>query len=287
MTDRIRSFRLLIVIGASLLAAAAVALFLAVIPPVRSDTFRQAAPDSASAAFLVQAAIALLAAIALAFVAVSAVARPRSSIAILHVIGALVFLLGIVLVGPAPTFWVHGPALHGATLFMFLSAAAEFATTGLVVAAASRLRRSTPGRVASGDTSAWKLRIAPAVVLGMGSFFLMFLLGEGMKVPAAVPAAEFVGGLILAVVLGGYSLLATYLLACGLPRASRNLWIVPALNAVLLLAALIALLAEPNKSAALQALGIAIISSACSYGGLALAAPATRPPVALDELAGH
>jgi hypothetical protein len=196
------------------------------------------------------------------------------------VIGALVFLLGIVLMGPAPTFWVHGPALHGATLFMFLSAAAEFTATGLVVAAASRLRRSTPGPAASQDTSAWKLRIAPAVVLGMGSFFLMFLLGEGMKVPAAVPAAEFVGGLILAVALGGYSLLATYLFARGLPRASRNLWIVLAMNAVLLLAALIAVLVEPNKSAALQMLGIAIISSACSYGGLVLAARLTRPPVA-------
>jgi hypothetical protein len=34
-------------------------------------------------------------------------------------------------------------------------------------------------------------------------------------------------------------------------------------------------------------LGIAIISSTCSYGGLALAARTTRPPVALDELAGH
>ena len=280
MTDRIRSSRRLIIIGATLLAAVAVVLVLGVIPPVRSDTFRQAAPDSAAAAFLVQAAVAVLAAIALAFVAASAVARPRSSIAILHVIGALVFLLGIVLMGPAPTFWVHGPALHGATLFMFLSAAAEFTATGLVVAAASRLRRSTPGPAASQDTSAWKLRIAPAVVLGMGSFFLMFLLGEGMKVPAAVPAAEFVGGLILAVALGGYSLLATYLFARGLPRASRNLWIVLAMNAVLLLAALIAVLVEPNKSAALQMLGIAIISSACSYGGLVLAARLTRPPVA-------
>jgi hypothetical protein len=280
VTDRIRSSRRLIIIGATLLAAVAVVLVLGVIPPVRSDTFRQAAPDSAAAAFLVQAAVAVLAAIALAFVAASAVARPRASIAILHVIGALVFLLGIVLMGPAPTFWVHGPALHGATLFMFLSAAAEFTATGLVVAAASRLRRSTPGPAASQDTSAWKLRIAPAVVLGMGSFFLMFLLGEGMKVPAAVPAAEFVGGLILAVALGGYSLLATYLFARGLPRASRNLWIVLAMNAVLLLAALIAVLVEPNKSAALQMLGIAIISSACSYGGLVLAARLTRPPVA-------
>jgi hypothetical protein len=287
MTDRIRSSRHLIIISAALLAAAAIALVLGVFPPVRSDTFRHAAPGSAAAAFLVQAVIAVLAAIMLAFVAYRVVDRPRPSIAILHVIGTLVFLLGIGLVGPAPTFWVHGPALHMATILMFLSAAAEFAATGLVVAAASRLQRSIPGPAASDDTSAWKMRIVPAAMLGMGSFFLMFLLGEGMTIPATVPAAEYVGGLMLAVALGGYSLLATYALLRGLPPASRNLWIVLAMNAVLLLTALIALIAEPNKSAALQMLGIAIISSACSYGGLALAARTTRPPAALDELAGR
>jgi len=149
---------------------------------------------------------------------------------------------------------------------MFLSAAAEFAAIGLLVAAASRLRRSTPGPAASEDTSAWKLRIVPAAALGVGSLILAIFLGGG--------------GLILAVVLGAYSLLGAYVLLRGLPRASRNLWIVLAMNAALLLTALIAVLAEPNKSAALQMLGIAIISSACSYGGLALAARTTRPPVA-------
>jgi len=287
VTDRIRSCRRLILIGAALLAAAAIALVLGVIPPVRSDVFPQAAPGSAAAAFLIQAAVAVLAAIALVFVAYRAIDRPRSSIAMLYLIGALVFLLGIVLVGPALTFRTHGPSLHGAIVLMFLSAAAEFATAGLVVAAASRLPKSIPGPATSEDTSAWKMRVAPAAVLGMGSFFWMFLLGEGLKIPATVPAAEYVGGLILAVVLGGYSLLATYVLARGLPRASRNLWIVLALNAVLLITALISLLAEANRSSALQMLGIAIVSSACSYGGLALAARTTRPPVALDEPAGH
>jgi hypothetical protein len=280
MTDHIRSYRHLIIICVALLAAAAVTLVLGVVPPVRSDTFPQAAPDSAAVAFMIQAAVAILAAIALAIVAARAVASPRPSVAILHVIGALVFLLGIVLVGPALAFWVHGPALHGAVVYMLLSAAAEFAATGLMVAAASRLRSSISGPATLQNAGAWKMRIAPAVVLGMGSFFLMFLLGEGMKVPANVPAAEYVGGLIVAVVLGGYSLLATYVLSCDLPRASRNLWIALALNAALLLAGLIALLAEPNQSAALQVLGIAIISSACSCGGLALAARAPTSPAA-------
>jgi hypothetical protein len=69
----------------------------------------------------------------------------------------------------------------------------------------------------------------------------------------------------------------------GLPRAGRNLWIVLAMNAVLLLMALVALFAEANRTAALQVLGIALLSSACSYGGLMLAARTRKSPMALDE----
>ena len=247
VTDRIRSSRRLIIIGAALLAAAAVALLLA-------------------AVFTVHAVILVLLALTLVFVAARAVDRPRASIAILHVIGALVFVLGIVLVGIA-TALLQGPSLHAANFIMFLSGAAEFAAAGLAVAAASRL----PGPVMSEDTSAWKLRIAPAALFGIGSFFLTFLLG-GVRFAANDTVARLVGGLVLVVFAGGYSLLVTYVLLRGLPRASRNLWIVLAANAVLLLTAPIILMAEPNNSQGLQWLGIAIISIACSYGGLALAA---------------
>ena len=266
MTDRIGSSRRLIIIGATLLAAAAAALVLGVVPRVRSDTFPGVAPDPAGAVFLVQAVIAVLVAVALAIVAARAIDHPRSSIAILNVIGPLVFLLGMVLACFPLAFWVHGPAMHGAVVLMFLSAAAEFAAIGLLAAAASRLRRSTPGPAASEDTSAWKLRIVPAAALGVGSLILMIFLGGG--------------GLIHAVVLGAYFLLGAYVLLRGLPRASRNLWIVLAMNAVLLLTALIVLLAESNKSVALQTLVLSIISIACSCGGLALAARTARPPVA-------
>ncbi len=251
MTDRIRSSRRLIIIGAALLVAAAVALVLA-------------------AVFRVHAVILLLLALTLVFVAARAVDRPRASIVILHVISALVFLLGIVLVGIA-TAIVQGPSRGAGTFIMFLSGAAEFAAGGLVVAAASRL----PGPAASEDTSAWKMRIAPAALLGIGLFSLMFLL-FGVKFAANDTAAGLVGGLIDAVVAGGYSLLATYVLLRGLPRARRNLWIVLALNAVLLLTAPIVLIAEPGDLQGFLLLGIAIISIACSYGGLALAARATR-----------
>jgi hypothetical protein len=266
MTDRIRSSRRLIIFAATLLVAAAATLVLGVVPRVRADTFPGVTPDPAGAVFLVQAAIAVLAAIVLAIVAARAVDHPRSSIAILNVIGSLVLLLGMVLACFPLAFWVHGPAMHGAVVLMLLSAAAEFAALGLLAAAASRLRRSTLGPTASEDTSAWKLRIVPAAALGVGSLILMIFLGGG--------------GLILVVVLGAYSLLGAYVLLRGLPPASRNLWIVLTMNAVLLLTALMVLLIEPNKSVALQTLLLSIISIACSFGGLALAAQTTSPPVA-------
>ncbi len=272
MPDRIRSSRRLIIIGAALLVAAAVAQVLGVIPPFRSDTFPGVNPGSAAVTGMVQAGIAVLLALALAIVAARATDRSRVSISILYVIGALAFVLGIPLAGLAPALLVHGPHLRTAIFIMFLCGIAHFAAAGLVFAAASRL----PGPATSEDTSAWKTRIAPAALLGIGSLFLGFLLGEGIDIPASVPAAEYIGGLLCFGGLGGYSLLATYVVSRGLPRARRNLWIVFAMNAVLLLTALIALIVEQNKSAVLLTLGSAIISIACSYGGLALAARATR-----------
>ena len=252
MTDRIRSSRRLIFLGSALLAAAAVALLLA-------------------AVFTVHAVIFGLLALTLVIVATRASDRPRASIAILHGISALAIVLGIVLVGIA-TALVQGPSRSAATFIMFLSGAADFAAAGLVVAAASRL----PGAAASEDASAWKLRVAPAALLGVGSVVLMWFLGGVRMVPATVPAAEYFGGLILAVVAGGYSMLVTYVLLRGLPPERRNLWIVFALNAALLLAASILLISEPNNSQLPLVLGITIFSIACSYGGLTLAVRGAR-----------
>ncbi len=149
---------------------------------------------------------------------------------------------------------------------MFLSAAAELAAIGSLARAASRPRGSIPRTAASEDRSAWTLRIVPAAALGVGSLILAVSLG--------------VGAHVLAAVLGAYYLLGAYVLLRGLPRASRNLWIVLAMNPVLLLAALLVLLLEQNKSMALQTWGFAIISIACTYGGLALATRIKKPPVA-------
>jgi hypothetical protein len=119
---------------------------------------------------------------------------------------------------------------------------AHFAAAGLVVAAASRF----PGPAVSKDTRAWKLRIAPAALFGIGWFFLTFLLG-GVRFAANDKVARLVGGHVLAVFAGGYSLLVTYVLLRGRPRTRRNLWIVLAMNAALLLSLPIVLICEPLR----------------------------------------
>ena len=278
MANRLRSPRLLIVFGAVVLAAIAIVVVLGVVPPVRSDTFPKAAPESASTALRIHAAIAALLAIVLLSVGALAAVRPHAARVIRHVIAALAFLLGLILAGPAAAFIEHGPALRGAIALMYLSAAAEFGAAAFMVAAASLLRRSNSDRGAAQDVNEWKTRVAPAVLLGFGSLFLAFLLGEGINLHTAPPGEESIVGVIVAVALGVYSLLATYLLARGLPRARRNGWIVLALNAVLLLSSILVLLVE-NKVTGLETLGIAVISSACSYAGLALAARAAEAPV--------
>jgi len=268
MTDRIRSSRRLIIIGAALLVAAGVALVLGVVPPFRFDTFPGVDPVGASRIREFQAGIAVLLALALAIAAARATERSRVSIGILFVLGALVFLMGIPLAGIAPALLCHGPHLRTAIFIMFLCGVAHFAAAGLVVAAASRL----PGPAMSEDTSAWKVRIAPAALFGIGSVFLTFLLG-GVRFAANDTVARLVGGFILFVFAGGYSLLMTYVLLRGLPRSGRNLWIVLAMNAAQLLFVAIT---DKSNFMGLEVLGIAIISVACSYGGLALAARASR-----------
>jgi MFS family permease len=271
MTDRIGSTRRLVIIGAALLIAAGVALALGVAPPFRFDTFPGVDPVWASRTPQVQAGIAVLLALALAVVAARATERSRVRIGILFVLGALVFLLGIPLAGIAPALLCHGPHLRTAIFIMFLCGLAHFAAAGLAVVAASRF----PGPDLSKDTIAWTLRIAPAALFGIGSFFLVFLLG-GVRFAANDTVARLFGGLVLLVFAGGYSLLVTSVLMRGLPRARRNLCIVLALNAAPLLMALYVLFANPDKSMGLEMLGIAIVSIACSYGGLALAARAAR-----------
>lgn len=115
-----------------------------------------------------------------------------------------------------------------------------------------------PGKRRSG-------KVALAFFLGVLSFFLMFLLGEG-----AGDYALFIG-------LGAYFLFSQYLLSRGNSRATRTDWpVIVALNFTPVCTAVIALAAEPKKSAGLVAFGVALLALVCSYAGAALAARTAR-----------
>ena len=71
--------------------------------------------------------------------------------------------------------------------------------------------------------------------------------------------------------IGGYFLLASYFLLRRLPRSRRNLWVLLALNAMLLLTAVLMLVVERNRTAVLQMLGLSLLAIACSAAGFGLA----------------
>ena len=120
-------------------------------------------------------------------------------------------------------------------------------------------------------------KIALALLLGVLSFLLLFLLGEVVSVPAGVPAAEYVHATLFIGGVGTYFLISSYILSRGNPQAVRQGWpILLALNATLLVATLIAWLIEPNRGAVLAAAGTALLAVVCSLVGAALAARAAR-----------
>ena len=121
-------------------------------------------------------------------------------------------------------------------------------------------------------------RIGTAVVLGIGAFLLMFALGEGVRIPATVPAALFVQGAIFVLGMGGFFLLCAYLLSRGTGLAFRAMWpMLVGLNAPLVASVLIALAVEPNKGAVAQVAEVSVLGILCSCGGAALGTRAGRP----------
>jgi hypothetical protein len=104
------------------------------------------------------------------------------------------------------------------------------------------------------------MRIVVAAVLGILAFFLLLLLGESQK-----------GTLVLIASMGAYFLLAMFLLSLGTASRVRRGLSLLALNAALVIASVIAVLVEPNRVAALQAVGLAAFGVACSFVGWGLA----------------
>lgn len=105
-----------------------------------------------------------------------------------------------------------------------------------------------------------------AILLGFVSLFLLFVLGESLG-----EKAIFVG-------VGGYSLLAQFLLSRGHPHALRKDWpLILGLNCMVLLNTVLCFTLEHNNPGAhLTALVLPGVAVACSFAGAALAARIAR-----------
>ncbi|MDP1808049.1 MAG: hypothetical protein Q8L35_00745 [Actinomycetota bacterium] len=120
-------------------------------------------------------------------------------------------------------------------------------------------------------------RILLAFLVGLFSLPLLFLLAEGVAIPSSIPAAELIHRGIFIFGMGSYFLIAAYLLSQRDPQVVRNDWpTIVALSLTLTVTAAIALAVEPDKSAAMEAAGIALLAVASSFAGSALAARAAR-----------
>ena len=117
-------------------------------------------------------------------------------------------------------------------------------------------------------------KLGVALLLGVGSFFLLFLLGEGGESRSTLHTIIFIGG------MGGYFLISGYFLSRGDPQAVPKGWSnILALNLVLIATTIVAWLVEPNEGDSLQMVGMAVLAVACSCVGAALAARAARSSV--------
>jgi peptidoglycan/LPS O-acetylase OafA/YrhL len=120
-------------------------------------------------------------------------------------------------------------------------------------------------------------KILLAFLLGLLSFPLLFLLGEGIKIPSNIPAAEAIHVAIFLIVIGAYFFLFEYLLTRRDPKPASKQWpITVALTATLIVTALITVAVEPNRSAVLATVGTAILAVACSWAGAAVTERSAR-----------
>ncbi|HXY19367.1 MAG TPA: hypothetical protein VEH83_05170 [Gemmatimonadales bacterium] len=106
----------LLVLGAILLLVSAAVMAVAVIPPVRIDTFPLATPQAAARALWGNALLNVSAAAA-ALAALQVNAAQASLRRLLPVVAGVVgVLLGLLLIQAAAALSPHGPALHGAVV---------------------------------------------------------------------------------------------------------------------------------------------------------------------------
>lgn len=122
-----------------------------------------------------------------------------------------------------------------------------------------------------------RTNVIAGFLLGLLGFSLMFALGEGVRIPASVPAAEYVQTATFVGGMGAYFLICAYLVCRGGAKPPVPLWpVIGALNAALFVTVLIALFVEPNRGAVLQGAGALLVAVLSSWAGAALAARRAR-----------
>ena len=121
-----------------------------------------------------------------------------------------------------------------------------------------------------------KSKTAIAILLGVGSFILSFVLGE-ITLPSTVKYRESMEGVMVCAGVGLYCLAAQYALSRGNPRAVRSdWWLILSLNGILILTTLVAAFVEQNKDAVLKTAVVTALAVLRSYAGAAVAAHEAR-----------
>lgn len=119
-------FRRMIFVYAGVLAAIALILTLTVIPPVKIEAALGATPEKAVVAFWINIGLNLLSAVVLVFIAIMSKGRHWISTSLLIIFGIIVLLLGLALADAASAYRTHGRSMQIASLFLFISAVADF-----------------------------------------------------------------------------------------------------------------------------------------------------------------
>jgi hypothetical protein len=132
-----------LLICAALLVAVALVVAAGVVPPVKADTFPQAAPERAVPFFWGIVVVNLLAAADLMSLAIRVTKRRGLSPASLVLPAFLAFASAGLFAAPGFAFLGHGPAMRTASILLLVCSAAEFVVTGLVSRTALVLPKRT------------------------------------------------------------------------------------------------------------------------------------------------
>jgi hypothetical protein len=114
-------------------------------------------------------------------------------------------------------------------------------------------------------------------VLGLVAFFIFMGVGESMEgaqraAGTAYQDTGYTNELLMALIIAAYCGFCGLFLTRWLHLRLTSSWkVLLALNATLMLVALLALLVEPNRGAAYQTVGVLVVSLISSLGGAALA----------------